>query len=64
MGVIRFSDEEVFGTDSQEYEILSKFVFDDIWMYDHDKLVEEKIFEAGFELREKGKVKASYTKVK
>jgi hypothetical protein len=37
------------------------FVFDDIWMYDHDKY-EQLLFDAGFSLLEKGKVKASYKK--
>jgi cephalosporin hydroxylase len=37
------------------------YVFDDIWMYDHDKF-EKQLFERGFELLEKGKIKASYKK--
>jgi hypothetical protein len=40
------------------------FVFDDIWMYDHDKIVEEKLFAHGFEVHEKKQIKASYIKVK
>ena len=40
------------------------FVFDDIWMYDHDKIVEEKLFAHGFETHEKKQIKASYIKVK
>lgn len=39
-------------------------VFDDIWMMDHDKIVEEKwLFPNGWETLEKGSVKASYKKV-
>lgn len=41
----------------------SVFVFDDIWMYDHDKY-EKLLFEAGFETLDKGNVKASYKRVK
>jgi cephalosporin hydroxylase len=37
------------------------YVFDDIWMYDHDKF-EKQLFERGFELLEKGNIKASYKK--
>lgn len=41
------------------------YVFDDIWMYDHDEIVEQKyLFPNGFELLEKGKIKASYIKTK
>ena len=41
------------------------YVFDDIWMYDHDKLIEEEIlFKNGFEILEKKQIKASYHKVK
>lgn len=40
------------------------FVYDDIWMYDHDRVVEEKIFPRGFEILEKQHVKASYIKTK
>lgn len=39
------------------------FVFDDIWMYDHDK-IEEKLFANGFEVHEKKQIKASYIKIK
>lgn len=42
----------------------SVFVFDDIWMYDHDKIVERKIFDRGFEILEKEKIKASYIRTK
>lgn len=41
----------------------SVFVYDDIWMYDHDK-VEEMLFAKGFEILEKKQIKASYIKVK
>ena len=37
------------------------FVFDDIWMYDHDKF-EEIMFKRGYKTLEKGGVKASYQK--
>ena len=41
------------------------YVFDDIWMYDHDKIVENDwLFPAGFEVLEKKTIKASYRKVK
>jgi hypothetical protein len=39
------------------------YVFDDIWMYDHDKF-EKIMFDAGFEILEKQKIKASYKKTK
>lgn len=39
------------------------YVFDDIWMYDHDKL-ENIMFDSGFEILEKKNIKASYKKVK
>ena len=39
------------------------FVFDDIWMYDHDSC-ENLLFKAGFEILEKGQIKASYKRVK
>jgi hypothetical protein len=39
------------------------YVFDDIWMYDHDKF-EKIMFDAGFETLEKKQIKASYHKVK
>lgn len=39
------------------------FVFDDVWMMDNDKIVEQKwLFPNGFELIERGKIKASYVK--
>jgi len=41
----------------------SIFVFDDIWMYDHDKY-ENILFAAGFETIDRGTVKASYRRVK
>ena len=41
----------------------SVFVYDDIWMYDHDA-VEKMLFSAGFEILEKRTIKASYVKVK
>jgi hypothetical protein len=37
------------------------YVFDDIWMYDHDKF-EKIMFDRGFKLIEKGNIKASYKK--
>lgn len=37
------------------------FVFDDIWMYDHDRF-EKIMFENGFEILEKKNIKASYIK--
>jgi hypothetical protein len=40
----------------------SVFVFDDIWMYDHDKF-EKIMFDAGFETLRKGDIKASYRKI-
>jgi hypothetical protein len=39
------------------------FVYDDIWMYDHDK-IEEMLFAAGFEINEKKQIKASYVRTK
>lgn len=39
------------------------FVFDDIWMYDHDKF-ENIMFDNGFDVLEKRQIKASYQKVK
>lgn len=38
----------------------SVFVFDDLWMADHDKIVEERIFKLGWKTLEKGNIKASY----
>ena len=41
------------------------YVFDDIWMYDHDEIVENTyLFPNGFEVLEKSKIKASYIKTK
>ena len=42
----------------------SIFVMDDIWMYDHDKVVEEYLFPRGWEILEKKSIKASYIKRK
>jgi hypothetical protein len=39
------------------------FVYDDIWMYDHD-MIEKKLFDAGFVTLEKKQIKASYIKYK
>jgi cephalosporin hydroxylase len=39
------------------------YVFDDIWMYDHDRF-EQLMFSSGFEILEKREIKASYVKVK
>ena len=39
------------------------FVFDDIWMYAHQKF-EDQLLINGFEVLEKGSIKASYVKVK
>jgi len=41
----------------------SMFVYDDIWMYDHDA-IEKLLFANGFEIHEKKQIKASYIKVK
>lgn len=41
----------------------SVFVYDDIWMYDHDA-IEKHLFENGFEILEKKNIKASYQKIK
>lgn len=40
----------------------SIFVYDDIWMYDHDA-IEKYILDNGFEIHQKGKIKASYKKI-
>lgn len=40
------------------------FVFDDIWMYDHDIIENEYLFNNGFEVLEKKNIKASYKKTK
>lgn len=37
------------------------YVFDDIWMYDHDRF-EKILFDNGFEVLEKKQIKASYVK--
>lgn len=39
------------------------FVYDDIWMYDHD-MVERCLFDNGFKILEKKNIKASYRKVR
>ena len=39
------------------------FVYDDIWMYDHD-MIEEILFANGFEILEKKEIKASYKRTK
>lgn len=39
-------------------------LFDDHWMYDHDKIIEPMLFSAGFELVNKQWVKASYRRIK
>lgn len=41
----------------------SVFVFDDVWMMDHDRIVEEKIFKLGWKTLERGNIKASYQKI-
>ena len=41
----------------------SIFVYDDIWMYDHEA-IEKSLFENGFENLEKKNIKASYIKTK
>jgi hypothetical protein len=40
------------------------WVFDDIWMYDHDKIEQDYMFVNGFEILEKKSIKASYKKTK
>lgn len=40
------------------------WVFDDIWMYDHDMIEEKYLFPNGFEILEKKSIKASYVKRK
>lgn len=42
----------------------STFVFDDVWMMDHDRVVEEYLFARGWETLERKQIKASYYKVK
>lgn len=50
---------------SERAPVGAVFVFDDIWMYDHDRIVEENwLFPAGFEILEKKNIKASYIKTK
>lgn len=45
-------------------EVGAVYVFDDIWMYDHDMIEEKYILPQGFEILEKGQVKVSYVKTK
>jgi hypothetical protein len=41
------------------------YVFDDVWMYSHDEIVEQEyLFPNGFEILEKKNIKASYIKAK
>jgi hypothetical protein len=40
----------------------SVFVYDDIWMYDHDA-IEQYLLSNGFMILNKGMIKASYKKV-
>lgn len=40
------------------------WVFDDIWMYDHDMIEKDYLFANGFEVLEKKNIKASYVKTK
>lgn len=49
-----FLDRSVVGT---------TFVFDDIWMYDHDKF-EKILFDRGYEILNKKSIKASYYRTK
>ncbi len=42
----------------------SVYVFDDIWSYGHDELIEPVLFENGFENVEKNLIKASYQRRK
>jgi hypothetical protein len=44
-------------------DVGSIFVYDDIWMYDHDK-IEQILFAKGFETLEKKNIKASYVRKK
>jgi len=41
----------------------SVFVFDDIWMMDHDRIVEERLFKLGWKTLKKENIKASYQKI-
>jgi cephalosporin hydroxylase len=47
----------------QRDKIGTVFVFDDIWMYDHDKF-EDKLLSNGYQIIERKNIKASYIKVK
>jgi cephalosporin hydroxylase len=38
------------------------YVFDDIWMYSHDELIESKLIDSGFRILEKGAIKVSYVR--
>lgn len=40
------------------------FVFDDHWMYEHEKVIDPLLFSSGFEVVYKGHTKVSYRKVK
>jgi hypothetical protein len=42
----------------------SVYVYDDIWMYDHDKIETDLLFPNGFEVLERRDIKASYKRVK
>lgn len=42
----------------------SVFVFDDLWMADHDNIVEERIFKLGWKTLERKNIKASYVRTK
>lgn len=53
--VMFFNQRAVIGT---------VYVFDDIWMYSHDELIESILHSEGFEVLQKGKIKASYKKVR
>lgn len=39
------------------------WVFDDVWMYDHEMIEDKYIFPNGFEVLQKGDVKISYIKI-
>jgi hypothetical protein len=47
----------------QRSVIGTTFVYDDIWMYDHN-MIEKHLFENAFEVLEKKNIKASYRKVR
>lgn len=53
--VLYFQDRTVVGSTS---------VFDDIWQYSHDELIEPWLFAYGWELLEKTETKASYRRFK